>query len=771
MATQDKSKQDINQLQKQLKFNEKVKYVINRIHSARNITEILVQMQAEILGLFDSDRITIYAVNPKTRELFSKHMAGSEVKEIRVPISPGSISGFCATSARTLNIKDVYNDSELQQLDPKLKFDKSWDKKTGYRSKQMLVVPIISDKKLMGVVQLINKNNGPAFTKNDEVNLLEVSRTLGIAFRNQAKMVKTRFDFLISQSIVSENEVKQAMAQARDLRKETEVVLMENFKVKKEDIGKSLSEFYGCKFVDNPNNLVVDKRLLTGLNITFLKKAFWMPIQAADGKVTILIDNPRDPKVMEVKSLIRAKHYEYVVALKEDILKIMELASTDAPAYTAGEGGSVGGDLGDILAEMDVKDGAAMEAELEAGGDDVDEASGAIVRLVNQIIIDGYEKGASDIHVEPSKMSKKTTIRFRVDGTCFKHLEIPYSHAAALTSRLKIMAQLDIAEKRLPQDGKIKFFYKDKQIELRVATLPTVGGEDVVMRILAASEPMPLPALNLNKRNLEEFKAAVAKPYGIMLVVGPTGSGKTTTLHAGVGYINTPDRKIWTAEDPVEITQEGLRQVEVKPKIDFTFARAMRAFLRADPDVILVGEMRDHETAAIGIEASLTGHLVMSTLHTNSAPETITRLIDMDIDPFNFADALLGILAQRLARTFCKDCKEEYHPTQQEFDEIVDTYGKEYFPELGVQYTDDFKLFRAKGCDKCNNTGFRGRTGLHEMLTGTDKMKEIIQTKASVAELREQAMSDGMRTLLQDGVMKVLQGITDLKMVRQVCIK
>jgi type II secretory ATPase GspE/PulE/Tfp pilus assembly ATPase PilB-like protein len=291
------------------------------------------------------------------------------------------------------------------------------------------------------------------------------------------------------------------------------------------------------------------------------------------------------------------------------------------------------------------------------------------------------------------------------------------------------------------------------------------------MRILAASEPMTVPQLGLNKRNEAELRKIVEIPYGIILVVGPTGSGKTTTLHACVGHINTPERKIWTAEDPVEITQEGLRQVEVKPKIDFTFARAMKAFLRADPDVILVGEMRDYETAAIGIEASLTGHLVFSTLHTNSAPETITRLIDMGIDPFNFADALLGILAQRLVRTLCKDCKEEYHPDQAEFDDLVDAYGKEMWPELAVEYNDSFKLFKAKGCTECNHTGYRGRAGLHELLIGTDEAKVVIQQKSGVPEIEAQAIKDGMRTLFQDGVMKVIAGKTDLSMVRRVCMQ
>jgi len=338
--------------------------------------------------------------------------------------------------------------------------------------------------------------------------------------------------------------------------------------------------------------------------------------------------------------------------------------------------------------------------------------------------------------------------------------------------RLKIMSKLDISEKRRPQDGKIRFKGPMGTIELRVATIPTSGGnEDVVMRILAASKPLPLEKMGFSDRNIEEFKKILSKPYGICLVVGPTGSGKTTTLHSGLGFINTEDMKIWTAEDPVEITQAGLRQVQVHPKIEFTFAVAMRAFLRADPDVIMVGEMRDHETAATGIEASLTGHLVFSTLHTNSAPETITRLLDMEIDPFNFADALLGILAQRLVRTLCKDCKESYHPDQTEFAELMQEYGLDYWERLGLKYSPDFTLYRPKGCAKCGNTGYKGRMGIHELLVGTDEIKRKIQKRSPIEELRKQAMLDGMTTLLQDGIQKVIKGVTDFKQVRAVCIK
>ena len=361
-----------------------------------------------------------------------------------------------------------------------------------------------------------------------------------------------------------------------------------------------------------------------------------------------------------------------------------------------------------------------------------------------------------------------------MDGDCALYQTLPYSYRAAVVSRIKIMSNLDITVRRLPQDGKIKFKKPGgEEIELRVATIPTQGGvEDVVMRILAtAGDTLPLTSMGMSVRNFRELRTILDKPYGMVLVVGPTGSGKTTTLHAALHEINKPDRKIWTAEDPVEITQYGLRQVQVQSKIGFDFAAAMRAFLRADPDVIMVGEMRDFETAKIGVEASLTGHLVFSTLHTNSAPETIVRLLDMGIDPLNFADALLGILAQRLVRTLCKKCKEAYHPDSNEFDEIVQSYGEAHFQKLNIPYDDKFVLYRPKGCETCGNTGYKGRMGINELIVATDGIKRMIQKHDTVEAMRDLAMDEGMTTLLQDGIFKAIQGVTDFKQVRRVCIK
>jgi type II secretory ATPase GspE/PulE/Tfp pilus assembly ATPase PilB-like protein len=466
--------------------------------------------------------------------------------------------------------------------------------------------------------------------------------------------------------------------------------------------------------------------------------------------IEVLIDDPHAfQKVQDIKRLFPRQEIKLFVALHNDIERVLNGLGTDR--------GST----------------ARKEARETATHTQLDENANVIVRLVNQIILDAYKMGASDIHLEPYGDKQETLIRFRIDGHCHEYRRVSSDYRRPLVSRLKIMAHLDIAERRKPQDGKIKFALPDREMELRIATIPTAGAEneDVVLRLLASSEPIPLDRLAMSERNLREFKKLLDKPYGIILCVGPTGSGKTTTLHSALQYINTPDRKVWTAEDPVEITQYGLRQVQVHPKIGFGFAAAMRAFLRADPDIIMVGEIRDRETAEISIEASLTGHLVFSTLHTNSAVETVSRLLEMRMDPFNFADALLGVLAQRLARTLCAQCKEPYHPGKEESEALASAYGEEAFARLGLARDQHCKLFRAKGCDACHKTGYKGRIGLHELLVSTEEIKKLIHARATVAELSKVAIAEGMATLMQDGIQKCLQGWTDYKQVKAVAMR
>ncbi|MBT4819329.1 MAG: type II/IV secretion system protein, partial [Lentisphaerae bacterium] len=394
----------------------------------------------------------------------------------------------------------------------------------------------------------------------------------------------------------------------------------------------------------------------------------------------------------------------------------------------------------------------------------LDQDAPTVVQIVNRLIAEAIQENASDIHIEPGMDGRPGIARMRIDGICHDVLEIPAGHMRAVLSRIKVMADLDITERRLPQDGKLTVRNEQKVTELRVATVPTVSGESAVLRILAGGDLLHLAQLGLSPANEETIRQLVQRPHGIFLVVGPTGSGKTTTLHAVLGHVNTPQKKIWTAEDPVEIRQERLQQVQMQPRIGLTFATALRSFLRSDPDVILIGEMRDLETAHAAVEASLTGHLVLSTLHTNSAAETLTRLVDIGIDAISFSDALIGVLAQRLVRRLCSSCRERYTPTPDELDVFVTAYGEEHFDELGIS-RDSVELYRAVGCGECRGTGYSGRLGIHELLVGSTAIKEMVIQGAPASDLREAAISEGMRTLRQDGLAKVLKGDTDLHQI------
>ena len=569
-----------------------------------------------------------------------------------------------------------------------------------------------------------------------------------------------RFDYLIAQGCVMRDEVAAAVRKARVSGGEAETILMEEYGVGKADLGAALADFFQVPFVEFESRTSIDPELVKDLKLDFLRKHTWVPLRRDAAGVLVLIDNPRDlRKVDSIRVLLPRDQVRFAVGLPGDILKFIARLVEGEP------GAGIAAILSDLRADHAVAAVDTPHLEVEAN-------DSSVVRFANRMILDACRKGVSDIHVEPRGPKKETLIRFRVDGDCFEYERVPSSIRAALVARLKIMAQLDIAERRKPQDGKIRVQVGDREVELRVATIPTAGGnEDMVLRLLAPNATFRLENLGMTERNQSEVRTIASRPYGLILCVGPTGSGKTTTLHALLDFLNKPARKIWTAEDPVEITQEGLRQVQVQPKIGFTFAAALRAFLRADPDVIMVGEMRDQETAAIGIEASLTGHLVLSTLHTNSAPETLVRLLDLGVDPFTCADAMLGIIAQRLVKCLCVECKASYRPPREAYDDLAEAYGREEFERLGVPNDDRFVLWRGRGCAHCNNTGYRGRAGIHELLVASDEVKRLIQTRARATEILARAKADGMTTLVQDGIVKSLQGITDLAQVRAVAIK
>ena len=569
-------------------------------------------------------------------------------------------------------------------------------------------------------------------------------------------------DALVYRGLISQADVLAAVHDSKDNSLDLETILLDHYGISKHALGSALSDFYQCPYLPYDERTVIDADLLKTLNLEYLKKNLWLPITRRGSLIDVLTSDPHDlDKGWDVRRTFPGMTIRYAVGLRRDIEQFLHLATGQ------GTSGSIGAILGELIKEIH------LESDIDSVSGTIDENDSAIVRLTNQVIAEADRLGASDIHIEPYADRKDMTVRLRIDGTCFTYMRIPAANRRAVVSRIKVMANLDIAERRKPQDGKIKYrLAKDREIEIRVATLPTSGqDEDVVLRLLTAKQPLPLDAMEFAPATLQAIQTIAEKPYGIILCVGPTGSGKTTTLHAILKHINTDERKIWTAEDPIEITQDGLRQVQVHPKIGLTFAAAMRAFLRADPDVIMIGEMRDKETADIAIEASLTGHLVLSTLHTNSAVETVTRLLDLGCDSFNFADAMLGVLAQRLCKRICTRCKEAYHPRRQEYDELAQGYGAQAWPTLGVEYRADWRLYRGRGCESCNQTGFKGRIPLHELLRGSEEMKQHIQSRAKTADMFSLAMKEGMSTLVQDGIRKVLRGETTYRQVRVVAIK
>lgn len=578
-------------------------------------------------------------------------------------------------------------------------------------------------------------------------------------------------DILLNEGMIDHAGLAQAQAYSIKDGISLEKSLVRLGYLTEEQLARAIAFRYDIPFA-SLENIRLDPLLARFTNASFAQKHRIVPVSKFGNTVTLAMAHPlRLHEMQELETATRHKIVP-VIAKESDIVAVQQklyhsLAQSAQPFYDE-DVLDIPDSIAELLTRVDLNDEPDVEDEVRK----VTERDSVIVKLVNKIIYDAYHNRASDIHIEPYPGKSDIIVRMRVDGRCKVYQRIPYKYKYAIPSRIKIMSELDIAERRKPQDGKINFKrFGPIDVELRVATMPTVGPlEDVVIRILHTGDPISFDNLGISPRNREILERSISKPYGLILVVGPTGSGKTTTLHSAIAKINRHEMKIWTAEDPVEITQKGLRQVQVNPRIGLTFAAALRSFLRLDPDIIMVGEMRDEETASIAIEASLTGHLVLSTLHTNTAPETVTRLLEMGIDPFGFSDSLLCVLAQRLARRLCNGCKRVFRPDDAQLDEIIGEYGADRFPETGLK-REELTIAEPVGCELCDNTGYHGRLGIHELLECNDGMKGSIKRKADTDDIRKMAIADGMTTLKQDGILKVFQHLTDIHEIRRICLK
>jgi type II secretory ATPase GspE/PulE/Tfp pilus assembly ATPase PilB-like protein len=713
------------------------------------LEDLYHKIPAEMAALLGAGSIRFFLRDPLTEELYTRIPEGRRVRETRVPADPSSVVGYAAMTRKT---------SFAWKRDPTLDV-----------KRYVVAVPVFSGNDLAGVMEL---THGTKDTVIDEERLKIFNELVLLVGRRYQEILAstvraTPYDYLVESGLITRDNLRKAREESLKQGCSLEHLLLTRHSVDKVALGRSLAEHFEVPFSPSPADRPASPELLRKFSPGFLRTHAILPLGWKGDSVEVIVVNPHNlTQIDDISRQVGTEKLSLVVAVREDILAALDkLVAPAAPAEKPA-----------AAAAKEDSEWEPLVAE-ETGGFDLAQSQSQqidskTIRLVNETIQAAVDRGASDIHFETTPPGG-LAIRFRVDGICHDYLLIQEACARPIVSRIKIMAQLNIAEHRLPQDGKIRL--KDKRgrkTDLRVAIMPTHGGyEDMVLRLLPEYQVLKLDQIGMEQENLERFRKVIEQPHGIVLCVGPTGSGKTTTLHAALAHVKGPTMKVWTAEDPVEITQEGIRQVQMHPQIGLNFERALRAFLRCDPDVVMIGEIRDRETADAAVEASLTGHLVLSTLHTNSAPETVTRLLEMGLDPFTFGSSLLGVLAQRLVRRLCDKCTETYTPSSEEFDELKTQFGdKARFDVLKVDRK-RVSLSRGKGCDACFNTGYRGRVGIHEFLVVTPPLRKLIQQKSQADAIGKAGRDAGMLTLKQDGIRKILKGQTDLKEVMSITLE
>jgi type II secretory ATPase GspE/PulE/Tfp pilus assembly ATPase PilB-like protein len=719
-----------------------------RIAAALNrapLEGLSIEIPDTIAALLGAQSVRLYLCDPLTHELYARFRQGTRVRELRLHPGPTSPTAYAAmTRANAF----------------------AWKRENLGPRNYVVAAPLVSGGDLLGVLELVHGTPEVPIEEDARRIFYDLAGRLGRRLQSllEAGARATPYDFLLKSGLLSPGALVEAREKAAREKRSVESEILSRG-VDKADLGRSLSEHFECPFVRDPSAVPVATDLVKRFAPSFLRTHAVLPAGWKGDRVEIVLVNPRNLQIIDdIGRQLGTEKLSVSVAVREDILEALEkvldpptpgpMPAVEAPVPAPSEPARAPEDAFDLAAPAPV------------------EIDSAAIRLVNETIQAAVDGGASDIHMEPAS-DGGLAVRFRVDGVCHDYRVFRESVARSVVSRIKIMASMDIAEHRLPQDGKIRL--RDNQgrrTDLRVAIIPTQGGaEDVVLRLLPEYKVLTLDQLGMEADVLDRFRKVVSQPHGIALCVGPTGSGKTTTLHAALAHLKGPEVKIWTAEDPVEITQPGVRQVQIHHQIGLTFDRALRAFLRCDPDIIMIGEIRDRETAGAAVEASLTGHLVLSTLHTNSAPETVTRLLEMGLDPFTFGSSLLGILAQRLIRRVCSSCIERRAPTPDEFQELREHYGDGAgFDALRLDRR-KLEIARGKGCESCFGTGYKGRLGIHELLVVTPEVRRCIQKRTEADEVGRAARHAGMVTLKQDGIRKVLQGLTDLREVLAITVE
>ena len=809
---------------------------LDALQKAEDLESVKQTLVNEILDVFQIEMAAIFFVDIPKQELNSWLLLPGDVLEtITIPIGTNSIVGYVASTRQPINLPDPYDFQELRRVSPELNFSDTWDKKANIRSKQILAFPLVHNNTMLGVVELINKRDDTNFSYEEENKVKELIGVLALSFFTHgdfSKQTPPQYESLLTQNLLSREQLKEGLAKATESGEDPETVLMETFQVPRVQMGKLLANFYSTSFADLEEVDTNPMELIKGINIDYFEEEELVPLSLEDGKLTVAVKDIEEQTLVSSirKQVPRVNKVELAFAFQGDIRAFWKrtrekyLASESSGQKTTSGSTSFDSSLvDDLLADGDPQQ--HHEHQPSAGGSFVDllagevpETSGQVsspieqpqvssasvepqgraevkqqvivkevreqrlepdhdidaprvVQMVNKIIERGYSSQASDIHIEPYGHKEDGELRYRIKGVCSKALKIPQQHVAQIIDRIKVLASLRRAERSRPQAGKIDYTTADgKKIELRVTTIPTVNSnEDIVIQLIARPKSLPPLDALMPPRHFAPFKELLEQKQGLILVVGPNSAGKTTTLHSTLAHLNSPGKKIWTAEYPLKFQQHGIRQVQVDPVANYTFAAALRAFRRADADVIMIGEMENQETAKMIVETAQEGNLLLSTLPADSAAEGINHCLDMGLDPADLAASLKGVLAQRLVRTLCSHCKEAYPPERALYDRLLECYGIAFFDHINVMYSDSMVFYRAKGCDKCGNSGYLGKTRLYELLVVNPTIGKLIRKGAPLGEIIEEGMSNDMTLLAQEGIQLVFEGTIDYKELMSTC--
>lgn len=752
---------------KEIDHKRKLNNLSQAIKAVKNSNEIFSDLQQNLMEAFDASAVNIFTADSEAKEVYSRIYWNMFNREIRLPINQSTIPGFAAANNLLLNINDVNDPDELKRYHRDLRFNEFGNAGADLKIRSLLTVPLTHANKLVGVLQLVKKTDENYFDLTDENRAMAVANDLALKFHDLKMAAAPRsgkFGYLVKNRRLTDDELDQALRKSRDTHSNIEDILIKDMYLRSLDVGKALEHYYNAPYTGYDESIVLPD--LEGFHINYktLRDQYWVPLKIDESGLVLLINDPSNMDTLkEIKRIFPNQEIHTRVGLKMDIQKYFEAFYGNIKHSDSIETKDLpGGDKLNLTMEKERKKIILKEKKptIRSCGE-----------LFDEIIFIAIKQAVTDIHIEPGVENKNLLVRLRKEGACRVFEEIPARFQDDLIKHVKGLAHLDPAVNKLPQNGKFVWSLGSNKYELSVVIFPTIGDlEDAMIRISQIGKAIPdfksMTEMDFSDPHLDKIMSRIHSSMGFILLTGPEGTGKTTSLHALLSHLNTPDKKIVTAENPVEIVQNGLRQLHMNEDNGLTYALALETFLLGNPDVILVGEIENSETLKLCMEGSRQ-RLIFSSLKAKSTIDAIRKMREMNVNPNQLGDTFLLIMAQKLVSSLCSNCKEDYHPSHEEFLVLEKFYGDNNFSELGFQYNENLTLKKAVGCKKCIFTGYSGRIALQEVLERTTELNRLIADNASMEEIHNQALKDGMVTLSQDGVYKIMNGDCDFKKIQE----